>query len=363
MTLHHLVGHLRARQELAQAVGAGRLPQLLLLTGPEGVGKQRLALWVAQLALCAEPAQEPCGSCRACRLVTELTHPDLHWVVPVARPKEADPGKQMEALAEAVGQVMTERRANPLYGPIDGMAGHFVATARLLQRHAALTPVEGRRKIFIVGGAERLVPQEASQEAANALLKLFEEPPADTHVFLTAADPGGVLPTIRSRAVPVRLRRLSDEEVRGFLEAHLHPVPRGAELSERVARAAGSIGAALGEDQEGRKARQAATELLEAVLAGPGPRLERALKQGPWAARGDFTAMLDALSETLGDATRASLGHPAVRPVPDGWLRNRSAEAFVGASERVTAARDAAQGNVNPQLLLAVLGEELAEIL
>ena len=53
-----------------------------------------------------------------------------------------------------------------------------MASVRLLHQRAALTSVEGGRRVFIIGDAERLVPQESSQEAANALLKLLEEPPA-----------------------------------------------------------------------------------------------------------------------------------------------------------------------------------------
>ncbi len=94
------------------------------------------------------------------------------------------------------------------------MAIHGIATVRLLQRRAALTPVEGGRRIFIVGEADRLVPQESSPEAANALLKLLEEPPPGSLFILTTVDPGLMLPTVRSRSVPVRLGRLSDDDVR-----------------------------------------------------------------------------------------------------------------------------------------------------
>jgi hypothetical protein len=102
---------------------------------------------------------------------------------------------------------------------------------------------------------------------------------------------------------------------------------------------------------------------LEAVLAGPGPSLERALKQTPWAARGEFTAMLDALAETLGEAARGTLGQPVRRKVPEALMRHRQPDPLLKAMDRVADAREAAWGNVNPQILLAVLGEELAEVL
>ena len=363
MVLHPLVGHLGARRQLAQAVATHRVPQLLLLLGPHGVGKQRFALWLAQLLHCERPAAEPCGACRPCQLVQGLSHPDVHWITPVLRPKAVDPDKQVEELEEALAGVVTQRRAQPFYGAPDGMAGHFVTTARLLLRRASLTPVEGRLKVFILAEAERLVPQESSQEAANALLKLLEEPPADSHFILTGADAQGVLPTIRSRAIPIRLGRLSDAEVSDFLGAYLKPTPGPDQLRERVARAGGSIGVALNEDDDAARARQAAHAFLASVMGGRNSRGERALGQVPWAARGDFTAMLDALAETLGDGARASLGQPAIRPLPRQLLGDRSTDRLVRATEQVLAAREIARGNVNPQLLVAALAEELAEIL
>ena len=142
--------------------------------------------------------------------------------------------------------------------------------------------------------------------AANALLKLLEEPPANAWFILTATDAGRLLPTIRSRAVPVRLARLTDAEVRGFLGAEMKPALSGAALEDRVRAAEGSIGAALSAGEEGAKAFNAAADLLDVAVQGSVARAERVLKQGPFAARGDFTAMLDALAQTLGDAARAA---------------------------------------------------------
>jgi len=363
MSLHPLIGHQEARNRLARAARGGKLPQVLLLTGAPGVGKQRLALWLAQLLQCQNRGQEPCGACRPCHLVAGLSHPDVHWIVPISRPKASDPDKQVEEAAQAIAQVMEERRAEPLYSVADGMATHSLASVRLLQRRAALTPVEGGPRVFILGEADRLIAQESSQEAANALLKLLEEPPAGSVFVLTTVEARRLLPTMRSRAVPLRLGRLRDAEVSGFLKLHLKPAPSTRDLEQRVLLAEGSIGAALAVGDEAGKAQQAAQQWLEAVLAGPGPSFERALKQTPWAARGEFTAMLDALAERLGEAARGTLGQPVRRPVPQALLKYRDPDPLLKAIEHVADAREAAWGNVNPQVLLAVLGEELAEVL
>jgi DNA polymerase-3 subunit delta' len=347
--------------QVLTAIAEGRLPQMVLLTGRQGVGKQRFGLWIAQAILCEDGAGRPCGKCWSCAQVSGLTHPDLHWLIPVLRPKAADPDKAVEELAEAVGALIEERRQKPLWNAPEGMAGHFVATARLLQRRASLTPVVARKKVFLLAEADRLVPQEASQEAANALLKLLEEPPADAQFILTVVDPNRLLPTVRSRLVPLRLGRLTALEVEGFLARHAGLA--GAELKNRTARAGGSIGQALAAGDETAKSARAADELLKAVRSGPSGRAERSLKQGPWAARGDFTAMLDTLAELLGEAARAAVGRPVKGQLPEALRTDRPVEAYVAAQARVLAAREAAQGNVNPQVLLAVLTEDLAEVL
>jgi len=361
--MHRLVGHQEARQRLARSVRSDRLPQVLVVVGPAGVGKQRLALWLAQQLLCEQPGAEPCGRCQFCRQVEGLVHPDVHWFVPIARPKATDADKQVEEAAEALAQAMEDRRARSLYVAPDGMASHGMASVRLLRRRAALTPVSGQRKVFILGDADRLVPQESSPDAANALLKLLEEPPADSVFVLTTVDARRLLPTIRSRAVVLRLGRLSDEEVAEVLRS-------GGAATEALrvpaAAAGGSVGAALATGEVGGAAYDAAREMLEAILegrAGVPARMERALRQTPWAARGEFTAMLDALADTLGDAARAALGEQPRRTLPDSLRSRRDPAALIRAIDRVADAREAAAGNVNPQLLLATLGEELAEVL
>ena len=151
-----MVGHKSIRTRLGEAVRAGRLPQVLLIEGAEGVGRQRLALWLGQLLLCEEKNTEPCGKCRSCRLAAELGHADLHWIVPVLRPKATDVDKQVDEAADLIGEIIAERRKNPLYGPLEGMAIHPLATVRLIQRRAVLKSVEGGPKVFIIGNAERL---------------------------------------------------------------------------------------------------------------------------------------------------------------------------------------------------------------
>jgi DNA polymerase-3 subunit delta' len=289
--------------------------------------------------------------------VLELSYPDVHWVVPVARPKAGEPDKQQDEVAEALGKAMEERRKTPLWGASPGLEAHFMATSQLLLKRASLTPAAGKRKVFLIGEAERLIPQESSPEAANALLKLFEEPPADTWIILTTSELGRVLGTIRSRAVTVRVAPISEMEVRGFLVEH--GGIDGRTVDARATQARGSIGAALAEDKGSAGARAAAEEVLTAVARGPVSRLERAMRQGTFAARGDFTTLLDAMADRLESALRAVHGIPGGDPLKG--YEQAAPDALLAMLGKVQTARASAQGNVNPQLLIAVLQQDLAE--
>jgi DNA polymerase-3 subunit delta' len=339
-----LYGHETARTHLLGAIRGGRLPQALLFEGPRGVGKQRLALWLAQALLCeqGEPG-DACGTCRACRLVSTLSHPDLHWFIPLEPNKKgADADKQVELVEAALGEELALRRERPLYEPPSGMAAHSIAAVRLLLRRLILTPAIARRKVFIVGDAERLIAQRASPEAANALLRALEEPPADTVFVLTAAEPNALLPTILSRVVRVRLSRLPDSVVTSFIHTELPDLPNA---DRAVDDAEGSIGRLLARSGSGPGQGDVAAAFLSTLRGNAADRYAAALRQTPFQARGGFTDMLDGLLERLRREARA------------GGDTRRIADAIALVME----AREHAQGNVNPQLLAAVLADGMAE--
>jgi len=307
-----------------------------------------LALWLGQALLCernrGRGQQEGCGDCRPCRLVLTLSHPDLHWFVPVELERRAaDADKQVELAEEALGEVLVARRERPLYEPPSGMASHGIASVRLLLRKLALTPVMGPRKVFVIGDAERLVPQTGAEAAANALLKALEEPPADSVFVLTTAEPDALLATIRSRVVRVRVARLADSVVTAFAQRELSLAVEPS-LSQRVTAAEGCIGRLLAEG--GAERGEGAERFLHAVHSGPVGRLGFALSLQPFQARGAFTMMLDELLARLRSEARAG----------------KDSGKVVSAIARVLDARELAQGNVNPQLVAAVLGEDLGSL-
>src|SRR6266851_2932304 len=345
MPIPPLYAHEGIRHRLVGAIASGRLPQALLFEGPTGVGKQRLALWLAQALMCEAGLGEGCGKCQHCKLVLNLSHPDVHWFVPLELSKKGgDADKQVELVEEALGEEMAARRQQPLYQAPSGLASHGIAAVRLLLRRLVLTPAMGRRKVFVIGDAERLVPQTGAEAAANALLKALEEPPADTVLILTTAAADALLPTILSRVVRVRVARLADSIVAAFAQQELG-VTGQRDLAQRVALADGRIGKLLADGDGRAKGADGADRFLAAVEAGAVRRYGFALGLQPFQARGGFTDMLDGLLERLREQARAG----------------GETEKVVEAIAQVLEARGLAQGNVNPQLVAAVLADDLAE--
>ncbi len=138
---------------------ADRLAHAYLLRGPEGVGKYQLARVLAAGVLCQNADDSACGRCRSCTLLAAGTHPDLLQVIPETA------GKQIR-----IDQI------------------------RQLIAFAAKTAQMGGHRVILLGPAEAM-----NVNAANALLKVLEEPGADTLLLLFSHQLGDVLPTLRSR--------------------------------------------------------------------------------------------------------------------------------------------------------------------
>jgi DNA polymerase-3 subunit delta' len=364
-----LHGHAALRARLLDTHARGALPASLLLHGPRGVGKQRLALWLAQALVCdgaadARPRGEACGRCQHCRYAEQYAHPDVAWYFPRPRLKDADAGP--EEVRADYADARAERLArHGLYPPNAGTEALYVATVRALVRQAAVSPAMARRKVFVVGDAERMVAQEGADQAANAFLKLLEEPPADTTLVLTSSEPGALLPTIRSRVVSVRVPPLAEADVRAFLaDPQVRAVLDAGGAGDddaRVGRAAGAPGALLGATEQAAADAEAARLLRTATEGDRADRLRAAFGQGVSKARGAYSDVLDALTVHL-----HALARDGASPRASDDPRPRDARRALGAARAMDAverAKTRAAGNVNPQLVTAQLVRELAEAL
>lgn len=377
MSLRPVYGHDALRHRLAQAHHAGRLPASLLFTGPRGVGKQRLALWLGQRMLCdgaaasrdplgliddTPPADavEPCGHCQQCRYSARLQHPDLHWFFPRVKPKDGREPSNEEVRSDLAELIAERIAADGLWAGSTGMEALHLPTVRALVHAASLRPAMAARTVFVVGDAERMISQEGSDQAANAFLKLLEEPPAGTTLILTSSEPGALLPTIRSRVVTLRVTPLPPQDVTAFLD---DPAVRSrlghsaADVPAMLTRASGAPGQLL-ESASSADAQDAARQLLDAALAPRSPdgdalRAQVAAKSGITKARGPYSDALDALTVLL---------HERIRGALDRGL-DRHARHVAMAISVLERTKLHTQHNVTPQLITAVMLDELADLL
>ncbi|MGH6890479.1 MAG: DNA polymerase III subunit delta' [Rhizomicrobium sp.] len=211
-----LVGQDEALARAARAVRSGRPPQGWLIAGPPGIGKATLAYRVARYLLAFGATD---------RGPADLSVPANDPVVPLVR-AGAHPGllALRRGLSPKTGEPMTVLAIHE----IRKLAGFF-----------GLTSAAGGWRVAIIDTAD-----EMNDEAANALLKILEEPPRRAMLILIAHRPAQLATTIRSRCQILRLRPLSDMVLAGELEARL-PKFSAEERARIAALSGGSLGTAL----------------------------------------------------------------------------------------------------------------------
>jgi DNA polymerase-3 subunit delta' len=263
--LGQIRGHDEAIERLREAARADRVAQAYLFHGPRGVGKTRTALGFAQLLNCIGP-EPPCGACAACRKVGALIHPDVRLLFPATRDEESHPedlGRRLEEYG-ADRYHLLEFARNASIG---------IEKIRELKAEAAMSHAEGKRRVYILVEAQRML-----EDAAQSALKLIEEPPPGTHLILTVEEPASLLPTIVSRCQQVRFRPLQRAAIGDLLARDI-----GLDLAASgliAALADGSLGRALELKQESSivQMRDAAVRMLD-VTSDPREIRE---KVGEW---------------------------------------------------------------------------------
>jgi DNA polymerase-3 subunit delta' len=301
-----IVGHRRLVSLLSRATARGTVPPALLLAGPDGVGKRRVALALAQSLNCLQPVtsdpefeRDACGTCAACRRIARGTHPDVIVL---------EPGDSGSIKIEPVRDVIERARYRPF---------------------------EGRRRVVTIDQADAL-----TDDAQSALLKILEEPPAASIFLLVTSAPDALLPTVRSRCPRLRFGRMSAGEVAtALVRDHGYTEPDARAVA---ADADGSLGRALeAEAGDAAAARTTAQQwLTQAARGGDLPaRVQMAQaffakKNLPAVERARLASCLRAMASLLRDlgilSTRADAR----------MLANADLQ---GALERLAAAYDSAR--------------------
>ncbi len=280
-----LAGNQGVKEFLKRLLGSGRVPGALLFVGEEGVGKKLFGFELAKALNCRSPrGVEACDECSACRRISKLNFP------------QSDKAEDWEQLIRTdhadVAMVLPPKRVIK----VDQM--------RAIEREANYRPFEGKARVFLIDDADKL-----NEQAANAILKTLEEPPATSHLILITSRPAMLLETIRSRCQTIRFAPLSVTEMEQYLAAI-----KGAKATEtplRARLAGGSIGRALKSDLEGYQTlRSVLMRALEALaLTGDRQQLLSVAEELNSAKyKDDYEVMLDILEGLIRDAWRLKLG-------------------------------------------------------
>lgn len=246
MRFDDVIGQNKAKQQLRRMLADNRIPHALLFAGNEGCGKLPMALALAQRLLCQHPTAEgeACGTCQSCRMAEKIAHPDLHFIFPTIKPA----GQSSTVLSD---QFLPEWRKQIAQSPYFSRQTWLkamgvekqqsiisVAEANNIIAKLANVSSQGGYRVIIIWLAEQM-----NVECANKLLKILEEPPAQTVFILTSNHPERLLTTILSRTQRIDFAPLSVDDISDALQRLNGLQPTDAMTMARAA--AGSYISAL----------------------------------------------------------------------------------------------------------------------
>ena len=229
----------RVVETLRRALAQERVAHAYLFHGPDGVGKRAVALEMARALECTEQVEEACGQCPACRKTARMVHPDVHVHLPHPWSDEADRdeediGKRIQRLGENPYATVDFARRPSLSDPTETSNKQVLYRIDQVRddliKPMSLSKGGGQYKVNILTDVEKM-----RDEAANAFLKLLEEPPPDTIFLLTTDRPEQLLPTIVSRCQRLRFDPLVPEAIEAALVDRAAMDPDAAAMLARMA--------------------------------------------------------------------------------------------------------------------------------
>lgn len=230
-----VIGQGRVKTLLCRAIRARRLPHAYLFYGPEGSGKDALALELARVIHCERGGEDACGICPSCTRMNSLQHPDVRFVtaLPTGKGEESDDGpldKLTQADVTAIQKEFAAKGHDPYHRVSIPRANTIkINSIREIRREAPMSSSGNKRRVYVISNAEMM-----ADPAANTLLKTLEEPAGGCMFILTTSFKDQLLPTIVSRCQQVRVDTLTGEQVYEALMARRQPEPAQAELVARL---------------------------------------------------------------------------------------------------------------------------------
>ena len=244
MSWDRVIGQSRVKNLLKQILASGRIPGAFLFEGPDGVGKDAMAIELAKTLNCEKGGVEPCEECPSCRQTNVLQHPNIRLVFPLPRGEsETKDDGPLDRLDEKAMKNVREEivlKAQDPYHRISVPRAQVIkiSSIREVIREDSLSLYQHGKRVVIVMQAE-----EVGTESANALLKVLEEPNQGTVFVLTTSKRSSLLPTIVSRCQSLRFDLLSEDEIAGALISRHSLASADAKLKARLA--AGSYSKAV----------------------------------------------------------------------------------------------------------------------
>ncbi len=220
MFFSDIIGQEKVKKRLITSVREERISHAQLFAGPEGTGKLGLAIAYARYISCRNRSgTDSCGVCPSCRKYAKLAHPDLHFVFPVFKLKNA----KKDAYCDDSLGIWRETILRSPYLSLNQWTGIIEAEnaqvtiysheSESIIRKLSMKSAEAEFKVMIIWLPEKMQPS-----CANKLLKMIEEPPSKTLFLMVTEDEGSILPTIRSRTQIIRVPRIEDHDLQLALE-------------------------------------------------------------------------------------------------------------------------------------------------
>jgi len=219
MLLKDIIGQEAVKREMCRMVQQSRIPHAILLTGVAGIGKLPLAIAFAQYIACKHRTEtDACGVCPTCLQYSKLQHPDLHFAFPIVK---VDKGA--DVCDDYIGEFRQMVLDNPYCDADDWTQAMGAEKKQSLIYEKESSEIQRKLSLKAFGDGYKVMivwqPEKMHIACANKLLKLLEEPPEMTLFLFVSEHPEQMLPTIISRLRPVRVPRLTDEEIVGALNS------------------------------------------------------------------------------------------------------------------------------------------------